>query len=548
MSINTLDIWTQKIVVSAYCRVSTDKDDQANSLESQKKYFTDFITNHPNWTLGEVYYDEGISGTSIKKRKNFNRLINDAMLGKVQYIITKEVSRFARNTVDTLVFTRQLKDRGVGVYFVLDNINTLDSDGEFRLTIMASLAQEESRKTSERVKWGQKRKMEAGVVFGHDMLGYTIKDGIISINPDEVEIVKQVFNKFLEGESTVSISEFLRKSQAKSRWSKSWWPSAVSKMLKNVKYVGDLCQRKTVTTNYLTKHRKYNLNQDDLVYIRNHHDGIIDRETWDKVQAEIARRTTNNKNGTKQTTKHWCSGKIVCGECGKNFVKGLQYNAGKRAVTNWRCAESFRNGRKKNSYGFEIGCNNLSANNKILVTCVGEAIKFVKLNHLSLIDDLIKEIKQVQLLSTAVDTAPLLAQIDKIDSQKRKAIDLCIDGLISNEDLKKQNNHYDNEIAVLEKQLLEAKQEKSRLEQQNFESQDFIASIQNIQSMEDDNLELFKEVLSKLIIFGRDKTAIAYLHHLPFGIKFKYATSGYCEQYKVQVENLGLVYEDDIPA
>jgi len=546
MNISTSNVWTQKIVVSAYCRVSTDKDDQANSLESQIKYFTSFIKNHPNWTLGEIYYDEGISGTSIKKRKNFNRLINDAMLSKVQFIITKEVSRFARNTVDTLVFTRQLKDHGVGVYFVLDNINTLDSDGELRLTIMASLAQEESRKTSERVKWGQKRRMEAGIVFGHDMLGYIIKDGKISINPNEVDIVKKVFNKFLDGASTKTLSEFLRQNQAKSRWSKSWWPSAVSKMLKNVKYVGDLCQRKTVTTNYLTKHRILNKDQDDLIYIRDHHEGIIDRDTWDKVQAEIARRTTNNKKGTRHSNKHWCSGKLICGECGKNFIKSLQYNAGKRAVTNWRCAESFRNGRKKNSHGFELGCNNLSANNKVLITCVSEAIKFIKLNHKSLTNELLKEIKQVQFLSKTINITPLLVQIDKLNFQKRKAIDLCINGLISDDDLKKQNSFYDNEIATLEIQISNAEQEKSRLKQQNFESQDFIAMIQSIQSLQHDNLELFREVLNKLIIFGTTKIVIVYLYHLPFGIKLKYVASGYNEHYKVLIDKLELIYDDNV--
>ena len=150
----------KKLKVAAYARVSTDKDDQANSLENQKQYFQSYILNHEDWDFVDVYFDEGISGTQTKKRLGFNKMIDDAENGDIDLIITKEVSRFARNTVDTLSYTRRLKDSGIGVIFTLDNIDTRQSDGEFRLTIMASIAQEESRKTSERVKWGQKRQME----------------------------------------------------------------------------------------------------------------------------------------------------------------------------------------------------------------------------------------------------------------------------------------------------------------------------------------------------------------------------------------------------
>ena len=167
---------TKKLRVAAYARVSTDKDDQANSLDNQRTYFSKYITQHEGWQLVNVFYDEGISGTQTKKRKGFMEMIAEAESGEIDLIITKEVSRFARNTVDTLSYTRELKKFGVGVIFTLDNIDTRQSDGEFRLTIMASIAQEESRKTSERVKWGQRRQMEKGVVFGRDLLGYTVKD------------------------------------------------------------------------------------------------------------------------------------------------------------------------------------------------------------------------------------------------------------------------------------------------------------------------------------------------------------------------------------
>ena len=180
--------------VAAYARVSTDKDDQINSLTNQREYFESYIKSKGDWEFVEVYFDEGITGTQTKKRKGFNRMINDCKNGKIDLILTKEVSRFARNTVDTLNYTRMLKEYDVGVFFIND---TRQNDGEFRLAIMASVAQEESRKISERVKWGQRRAMENGVVFGNNsIVGFDINDGVLSVNDSEAEVVKLIFHKY----------------------------------------------------------------------------------------------------------------------------------------------------------------------------------------------------------------------------------------------------------------------------------------------------------------------------------------------------------------
>ena len=184
------------IPVASYCRVSTDKDDQANSFEAQQRYFKEYIDRQPDWELYKVYADEGISGTSTEKRQEFNRMIHDAHMGKFKLIITKEVSRFSRNILDTISFTRELRSLGVGVVFMNNGINTLKSDGEVYLSMMAIFAQEESRATSNRVKWGQARQMERGVVFGRSMLGYDVKDGKMSINPEGAEIARLIFHKY----------------------------------------------------------------------------------------------------------------------------------------------------------------------------------------------------------------------------------------------------------------------------------------------------------------------------------------------------------------
>ena len=197
--------------VAIYARVSTEHEAQISALENQVQYYDDILSRHADWTLVDRYIDEGITGTSIHKRESFMRMLKDAKEKKFDLIVTREVSRFARNTVDTLQYTRELKALNIGVRFLLDNIYTLDADAELRLTIMASLAQEESRKTSERVKWGQKRQMEKGVVFGRDMLGYDVINGVMHINEEGAEIVKLIFHKFVfEKKGCCTIARELR--------------------------------------------------------------------------------------------------------------------------------------------------------------------------------------------------------------------------------------------------------------------------------------------------------------------------------------------------
>ena len=225
------------IFVASYCRVSTDKDDQANSFESQQRYFKEYIDRQPDWELYRVYADEGISGTSTKKRVEFNRMISDAKMGKFSLIITKEVSRFSRNVLDTIAYTRELKALGVGVLFMNDGISTLEPDAELRLSIMGSIAQEESRKTSSRVKWGQTRQMERGVVFGRSMLGYDVKDGKMTINPEGAELVRMIFQKYgVEQKGTTIIAREMREAGFLTYSGNPKWNNThIIKILKNEK-------------------------------------------------------------------------------------------------------------------------------------------------------------------------------------------------------------------------------------------------------------------------------------------------------------------------
>jgi len=279
--------------VGAYCRVSTDKADQTNSFESQQRYFKEYITRNPEWKLAEIFADEGKSGTSTKKRIEFNRMIACAKNGELDLIITKEISRFARNTLDSIFYTRELKRVGVGVIFLNDNINTLEPDAELRLTIMSSIAQEESRKISERVKWGQKRRMEQGVVFGRNMLGYDVHGGEMFVNEAGAEIVRLIFHKFAnEGKGTCIIARELREAGIKSyRFKTEWSNTAILRILRNEKYCGDLVQKKTFTPDYLTHEKRYNHGEEAFVVIKNHHAPIISRALFDKANRMLEDKT-----------------------------------------------------------------------------------------------------------------------------------------------------------------------------------------------------------------------------------------------------------------
>jgi DNA invertase Pin-like site-specific DNA recombinase len=324
--------------VAAYCRVSTDKSDQANSFESQKRYFKEYINREPLWQLAEIFADEGVSGTSTKKRKAFNEMISRAKNCEFDLIITKEISRFARNTLDSIHYTRELKKYGVGVIFLGDNINTLDADSELRLTIMSSIAQEESRKTSERVKWGQRRRMEQGVVFGRDLLGYDVRGGELFINEDGAEIVKLIFEKFVnENKGTHVIARELNEAGIKSMRVKEWKNTVVLRVLRNEKYCGDLVQKKTITPDYLSHEKKYNRGQEDFIVIKNHHQPIISREIYAAAKRVLDARALSQKDKTKHSSRYIFSGKIKCGVCNSSYV------ARKRGRLTWRCYKACGN-------------------------------------------------------------------------------------------------------------------------------------------------------------------------------------------------------------
>lgn len=417
----------KKLRVAAYCRVSTDKEDQANSFENQQRYFQSCIAQNPDWELQAIYADEGLSGTSTKRRTQFNRMISAALSGEIDLIITKEVSRFARNTLDTLEYTRKLHRHGVGVVFLIDNIDTRQQDGELRLTLMSSLAQEESRKTSQRVKWGQTRQMERGVVFGRSLLGYDVADGKITVNPAGAETVRLIFHSYLvarKGAHTIA-RELRESGRTTSRGNCNWSSATVLKILKNEKYCGDLVQKKTYTPDYLTHEKKYNDGQEPYVILRDHHEPIIDRQTWEATQEEIKRRQRGSSLHNGSGNRYPLSGKILCGACGSCFHARTKTNSKGQLYRVWRCGRATQEGASKNGRGDgKIGCAiGRQIRDDVALEMVRRAVQSVELDREDMICRLTRVVHSV--LQGASDRKP--AQPERMGSslktlRQRKAI------------------------------------------------------------------------------------------------------------------------------
>ncbi|MGE5417441.1 MAG: recombinase family protein [Acidobacteriota bacterium] len=330
--------------VAAYARVSTDSEEQLTSYEAQVDYYTKYINEREGWDFVGIYTDEGISATNTKKRDGFKQMVADALGGKIDLIVTKSVSRFARNTVDSLVTVRQLKEKGVEVYFEKENIYTLDSKGELLITIMSSLAQEESRSISENVTWGQRKRMADGKVsmpYAH-FLGYEKgDDGLPKIVEKEAEIVRLIYKMFFEGKTPSTIARHLVNQGIPSpAGKKNWQVATVISILSNEKYKGDALLQKRFTVDFLTKATKVNEGEVPQYYVQNSHPAIIEPDEFDAVQIEMERR---KKLGRPVSCHSPFSAKIICGECSGFYGSKVWGSNTKYRRTIWRCNEKYKN-------------------------------------------------------------------------------------------------------------------------------------------------------------------------------------------------------------
>ena len=437
----------KKLRVAAYCRVSTELEEQESSYEAQVEYYTRKIQETDNWKMAEIYADDGKSATNTKKRDDFNAMIKDALDGKIDMILTKSVSRFVRNTVDSLLTIRKLKEKNVAVVFEKEGVNTLDGTGEILITILSSLAQEESRNISENTRWGVVRRFENGkmIVNHNKFMGYTKNEnGDLVIVPEEAEIVRLIFRLYLEGYSAKKISQYLEENGIKTATGQDrWYDSVIFKMLRNEKYMGDALLQKTYTVDFMTKKKVINKGIVPQYYVEDDHEPIIPKELFYRVQEELARRASMNKAAvtrkknqkSKFSSEYALTGLLFCGDCGQEYRRVTWSRNGKKKIV-WRCSNRLTNGTKncKKSETLEEGAINravMEAINRI-TRGDGDFVGAFRQNVIRVIgsykkgpdeyDEKIKK-KQDEMVALVMENAKQGAYTDEFDERYRKISD-----------------------------------------------------------------------------------------------------------------------------
>lgn len=512
----------KKLRVAAYCRVSTELEEQESSYEAQVEYYTRKIQETENWKLAGIYADDGKSATNTKKRDDFKAMIKDAEGGKIDMILTKSVSRFARNTVDSLLTIRKLKEKNVAVVFEKEGVNTLDGTGEILITILSSLAQEESRNISENTRWGVVRKFEKGkVIVNHNkFMGYTKNEnGDLVIVPKEAEIVRLVFRLYLEGYSAGKIAKYLEEQKIKTATGlERWHDTVVLKMLRNEKYMGDALLQKTYTVDFMTKKKVMNKGIVPQYYVEDDHEAIIPKDLFYRVQEELARRASVNKsavtrekkkNGnhsskSKYSSEYALTGILLCGECGQEYRRVTWARNGKKKIV-WRCSNRLTNGTKycKDSVTLEEGILNRAVMEAIhrITRNDGNFASALRQNVIRVIgsygmeqepdeyDGKIKA-KQEEMVSLIAENAAISSYTDEFDERYRRIAE---------------------EISTLKEEQLEARRKKKLAESydQRLKDMDSFLKQQTYQMPEFDN-DLVRRLIANIKVVSADKLLIQF--------------------------------------
>ena len=506
----------KKLRVAAYCRVSTELEEQESSYEAQVEYYTRKIQETDNWKMAGIYADDGKSATNTKKRDDFNAMIKDALDGKIDMILTKWVSRFARNTVDSLLTIRKLKEKNVAVVFEKEGVNTLDGTGEILITILSSLAQEESRNISENTRWGVVRRFENGkmIVNHNKFMGYTKNEnGDLVIVQEEAEIVRLIFRLYLEGYSAKKISQYLEENGIKTATGQDkWYDSVIFKMLRNEKYMGDALLQKTYTVDFMTKKKVINKGIVPQYYVEDDHEPIIPKELFYRVQEELARRASMNKSAvtrnknqkSKFSSEYALTGLLLCGNCGQEYRRVTWSRNDKKKIV-WRCSNRLTNGTKhcKKSETLEEGALNravMEAINRI-TRGDGDFVGAFRQNVIRVIgsyngeqepdeyDEKIKE-KEEEMVALIAENARVGSYTDEFDEGYRRIAE---------------------EITILKEEQIEARQKKKLADsyEQRLKDMDSFLEKQTCQIPEFDN-DLVRRLMASIKVVSAEKLIIQF--------------------------------------
>ena len=538
----------KKLRVCAYCRVSTDKSDQWNSLESQKKFFETEFERNPEWIPCGVYADEGISGTTLEKRDAFNKMIRRAKSGEIDLIVTKEVSRFSRNLVDTITIVNDLARRGVYVYFLSDHINTAVPEERDRLDQLALYAQQESKRTSTRVRWGQSRCMERGVVFGRkDMYGYVIHRDekgtqTFEIIEDEAEIVRKIFGWYADGDGTHVIAKRLEQMGVKSKYKNGWSSTAVLRILRQEKYVGDLKQGKTYTPDPMSHKKQYNRGESDSYYIKDHHpeSAIIDRGLWDKVRNLLEKNAPSDEAKAKHNNRYWLSGKVFCGLCGGRYVSFTKHQTN-TSYKAWICFANHQRGNRKtitNDIGesVTVGCDAKRVNEKVLTLALHDILTvFLRRAKDDLVGEILESVKKLQSgKSSEKQLQKLRANLDKLNERKSRLLDVLLDGVITKDEYNKKHKELCDQIDEIQKKIKECSND-DKVKTETAALYEFKRSVEEMASLKDEeiNEQLYARVTEKIIVHPENVLEFR-LRFYPAPIFLQYRTTGKGENFDAE--------------
>ena len=495
-----------KMRVAAYCRVSTDSEEQINSYEAQKSYYTQKIQDSPDWEMAGIYADEGITGTSLKKRAEFKKMITACKRGHIDLIITKSLSRFARNTVDCLETVRLLKANGIGVYFEKENINTLTESSEFLITLFSGFAQAESESLSKNVAWGKAKSAEAGkVTFQYKkMLGYRKGvDGQPEIVPEEAEVIKRIYHRYLNGCTLGQIKRELDEDNVPTAQGvESWSPAIIHNILTNEKYIGDALLQKTYVTDCISKKVKKNQGERAMYYVENNHPAIISREMFDQVRKEMTRRSSKRKvlqkSGKTELGKY--SGKyaltelLVCGECGSPYKRVTWARNGKKRIV-WRCVSRLEFGTKY--------CHNSPTldESKLHSAILAAMNEFAAIRQEVCPDVLAMAEEAKQALSQAgVQLLKLKKRMEAVSLEQSSLLDRLLENM-GDAELNAQMKALTDEKTSLKAQILDAQQTEVSLEEQAARHQQMWDSIMECSAgyTEFDN-EFVRQIIQKITV------------------------------------------------
>lgn len=506
--LRTGSIFDLKLKVAYYARVSTEKVEQQVSIKHQQEYYEEFIRSNQNWTFSGAYIDDGISGIHAEKREEFQNMIRDAKLGRVDMIITKEISRFARNTLDSIQYTRELLSYGVCVWFQNDGINTIDEDSEFRLTIMAGVAQDELRKLSSRIKFGHARSIQNGVVLGNRIYGYHKKDGKLTIVPEEAEMIRMIFRDYASGTmSTPKLEKKLWDMGYRNFKGGKINRDVIRNIIKNPKYKGYFCGGKVKIVDMFTKKQEF-LPESKWVIFKD--DGsrvpqIIDEETWEKANEYMKKRSeaikshrTSFKNGNLFT------GKIFCANDGAPYWMKQHYVRGKEDVR-WVCSYKIKNGADS--------CSSHGIRESDLKKVVASLINESSCN----IDEVIKEYLNIlrkvinNKPDTGIEKERLQNQIDAIKKKKEKILEYNLNGNIPDEEFISRNKGYTKQIIDLEMEISKLVPEDVELqiaEKQLSKITEELKSFKEVKE-EDINRQIIDKLFDKIVVsLSADKQTV----------------------------------------